>query len=67
MLQVKVNGKDFHTFPHRMPLQSVCAMHIAGDVSIQTINVIGVRPAGPSEALSFMLCWGGGDITQTEN
>uniref|UniRef100_A0A665UE70 Galectin n=1 Tax=Echeneis naucrates TaxID=173247 RepID=A0A665UE70_ECHNA len=41
--QIKVNGNDFHTFQHRMPVERVCAMQIAGDVSIQTINVIGVR------------------------
>uniref|UniRef100_A0A665UDW4 Galectin n=1 Tax=Echeneis naucrates TaxID=173247 RepID=A0A665UDW4_ECHNA len=39
--QIKVNGNDFHTFQHRMPVERVCAMQIAGDVSIQTINVIG--------------------------
>lgn len=43
LLQIKVNGRDFYTFQHRMPLERVCAMHIGGDVSIQTINVIGVR------------------------
>nr|XP_029136127.1 galectin-4 [Labrus bergylta] len=39
--QIKVNGKDFHTFKHRLPVERVCGIHIAGDVSIQTINVIG--------------------------
>ncbi|XP_069017203.1 galectin-4-like isoform X39 [Embiotoca jacksoni] len=39
--QIKVNGKDFHTFPHRLPVERVCAMQIGGDVSVQTINVIG--------------------------
>ncbi|KAM6987587.1 galectin-4-like isoform 2-T2 [Tautogolabrus adspersus] len=39
--QIKVNGKDFHTFQHRLPVERVCGIHIAGDVSIQTINVIG--------------------------
>ncbi|XP_044059600.1 galectin-4-like isoform X5 [Siniperca chuatsi] len=39
--QVKVNGRDFHSFQHRVPVERVCAMQIAGDVSIQTINVIG--------------------------
>lgn len=43
LLQIKVNGNDLHTFEHRMPVERVCAMQIAGDVSIQTINVIGVR------------------------
>lgn len=52
MLQIKVNGRDFHTFEHRIPVERVCAMHIAGDVSIKTINVIGVRLSAP-EAFSF--------------
>ncbi|XP_069577039.1 galectin-4-like isoform X18 [Brachyistius frenatus] len=39
--QIKVNGKDFHMFPHRLPVERVCAMQIGGDVSVQTINVIG--------------------------
>ncbi|XP_061538298.1 galectin-4-like [Phycodurus eques] len=39
--QFKINGKDFHTFKHRLPLARVCGMQIGGDVSIQTINVIG--------------------------
>uniref|UniRef100_A0A667Y658 Galectin n=1 Tax=Myripristis murdjan TaxID=586833 RepID=A0A667Y658_9TELE len=41
--QIKVNGQDFHTFSHRIPVERVCALQISGDVSIQTINVIGVR------------------------
>uniref|UniRef100_A0A8D0AIC5 Galectin n=1 Tax=Sander lucioperca TaxID=283035 RepID=A0A8D0AIC5_SANLU len=39
--QIKVNGNDFYTFEHRLPLNRVCALQIAGDVSIQTINIIG--------------------------
>ncbi|XP_076002091.1 galectin-4-like isoform X4 [Genypterus blacodes] len=39
--QIKVNGRDFHTFPHRLPVERVRAMEISGDVSIQTINIIG--------------------------
>uniref|UniRef100_A0A8C2XPL7 Galectin n=1 Tax=Cyclopterus lumpus TaxID=8103 RepID=A0A8C2XPL7_CYCLU len=39
--QIKVNGNDFYTFQHRLPLERVRAMQIAGDVCIQTINVIG--------------------------
>ncbi|KAL0972714.1 hypothetical protein UPYG_G00193820 [Umbra pygmaea] len=39
--QVSVNGKEFHKFKHRIPVERVCALQIAGDVSIQTINVIG--------------------------
>uniref|UniRef100_A0A3Q1J9W4 Galectin n=1 Tax=Anabas testudineus TaxID=64144 RepID=A0A3Q1J9W4_ANATE len=42
--KIKVNGNDFHHFKHRIPFERVCAMQIAGDVSIQTINVIGPVP-----------------------
>lgn len=41
--QIQVDGSEFHHFKHRVPVERVRAMHIAGDVSIQTINVIGVR------------------------
>ncbi|KAF1393603.1 hypothetical protein PFLUV_G00017760 [Perca fluviatilis] len=44
--QIKVNGNDFHTFEHRLPLNRVCALQIAGDVSIQTINIIGGARGG---------------------
>lgn len=43
LFQIKVNGNDFYTFEHRVPVERVCAMQIAGDVSVQTINIIGVR------------------------
>ncbi|XP_041796241.1 galectin-4-like isoform X2 [Chelmon rostratus] len=39
--QVRVNGNDFYTFQHRIPVERVCAMGIGGDVYIQTINIIG--------------------------
>ncbi|XP_077396358.1 galectin-6-like isoform X2 [Festucalex cinctus] len=39
--QLKINGKDFHTFKYRLPVARVCGLQIGGDVSIQTINVIG--------------------------
>ncbi|XP_056139873.1 galectin-4-like [Lampris incognitus] len=39
--RIKVNGRDFYTFPHRLPMERVCGLHIAGEVLIQTINVIG--------------------------
>ncbi|CAL8363091.1 unnamed protein product [Merluccius merluccius] len=39
--QFKVNGREFFTMPHRMPLERVSAMLIGGDVYIQTINIIG--------------------------
>ncbi|KAF7665306.1 hypothetical protein LDENG_00147660 [Lucifuga dentata] len=45
--QIKVNGQDFYMFEHRLSVERVRSMQIAGDVSIQTINVIGVRPPCP--------------------
>ncbi|KAI4814971.1 hypothetical protein KUCAC02_005144 [Chaenocephalus aceratus] len=39
--EIKVDGNDFYTFEHRLPVERVRAMQIAGDVRIQTINVIG--------------------------
>ncbi|XP_061916902.1 galectin-4-like [Entelurus aequoreus] len=39
--QIKVDGKDFHTFQHRLPWARVCGLQIGGDVSIQTINIMG--------------------------
>ncbi|KAK2846647.1 hypothetical protein Q5P01_009646 [Channa striata] len=39
--QIKVNGNEFHHFKHRIPFDRVRSLHITGDVSIQTINVIG--------------------------
>ncbi|XP_060734864.1 galectin-4-like isoform X2 [Tachysurus vachellii] len=39
--QVNVNGREFYLFQHRMPLDRVCAIEIGGDVSIDTINLIG--------------------------
>lgn len=42
-VQVKVDGQDFYTFSHRIPLERVCAIHIAGQISIQSIKVLGVR------------------------
>ncbi|XP_049582827.1 galectin-4-like [Syngnathus scovelli] len=44
--QFKINGKDFYTFKHRLPLARVHGMEIAGDVCIQTINVIGAGGSG---------------------
>ncbi|XP_034150233.1 galectin-4 isoform X2 [Esox lucius] len=45
--QVKVNGKHFHMFNHRLAIERICALQIGGDISIQTINVIGGGfPAG---------------------
>ncbi|XP_053728865.1 galectin-4-like isoform X4 [Synchiropus splendidus] len=46
--QIKVNGKHFHDFKHRVPVSSVRAMHISGDVSVETINVLGPGYPGGS-------------------
>uniref|UniRef100_A0A3P9HJT2 Galectin n=1 Tax=Oryzias latipes TaxID=8090 RepID=A0A3P9HJT2_ORYLA len=40
--EVRVNGKDFHTFKHRLPVKEVRGIQVEGDVSIQSITVIGV-------------------------
>ncbi|KAJ8402183.1 hypothetical protein AAFF_G00370480 [Aldrovandia affinis] len=45
--QVNVNGRQFHHFAHRVPLDRVSALQISGDVSIQTINIIGGGQRGP--------------------
>uniref|UniRef100_A0A3Q3W3K6 Galectin n=1 Tax=Mola mola TaxID=94237 RepID=A0A3Q3W3K6_MOLML len=42
--QIKVNGTDFYTFQHRIPVERVRALHVAGDVSIEMIN--GGYPGG---------------------
>ncbi|KAI4889226.1 hypothetical protein NFI96_022673 [Prochilodus magdalenae] len=44
--QISINGKDFYLFQHRMPLERVCALEIGGDVSIDTINIIGGMQGG---------------------
>lgn len=52
--QVKVDGQDFYTFSHRIPLERVCALHITGQVSIQSIKVLGVRQF---KVLLWLQCW----------
>uniref|UniRef100_A0A3B3TQM6 Galectin n=1 Tax=Poecilia latipinna TaxID=48699 RepID=A0A3B3TQM6_9TELE len=44
--QTKVNGKDFFLFPHRLPVEQIRAIQVSGDVSIQTINIIGLSNIG---------------------
>ncbi|XP_043976043.1 galectin-6-like isoform X2 [Gambusia affinis] len=39
--QINVNGKDFFLFPHRLPMERIRAIQVSGDVTIQTINIIG--------------------------
>uniref|UniRef100_A0A674P1K0 Galectin n=1 Tax=Takifugu rubripes TaxID=31033 RepID=A0A674P1K0_TAKRU len=41
---IKATSEDFYTFHHRIPLDRVCAIEIKGDVSVQTIHFMGVRP-----------------------
>uniref|UniRef100_H2L693 Galectin n=1 Tax=Oryzias latipes TaxID=8090 RepID=H2L693_ORYLA len=45
--EVRVNGKDFHTFKHRLPVQEVRGIQVEGDVSVQSITVIGVTGGNP--------------------
>ncbi|XP_047247347.1 galectin-4-like [Girardinichthys multiradiatus] len=44
--QIKVNGKEYLMFPHRIPVEQIRAIQVAGDVSIQTINIIGDAGGG---------------------
>ncbi|MEQ2226917.1 hypothetical protein ILYODFUR_032301 [Ilyodon furcidens] len=44
--QIKVNGKEYLMFPHRIPVEQIRAIQVAGDVSIQTINIIGGAGGG---------------------
>uniref|UniRef100_G3PHK8 Galectin n=1 Tax=Gasterosteus aculeatus aculeatus TaxID=481459 RepID=G3PHK8_GASAC len=60
--QIKVNGNDFHTFHHRLPVERVCAMHINGDVCLQTINVIGGGGMGGGMGVSMGGGYPGGGI-----
>ncbi|PWA22344.1 hypothetical protein CCH79_00018228 [Gambusia affinis] len=39
--QINVNGKDFFLFPHRLPMERIRTIQVSGDVTIQTINIIG--------------------------
>uniref|UniRef100_A0A3B3CR58 Galectin n=1 Tax=Oryzias melastigma TaxID=30732 RepID=A0A3B3CR58_ORYME len=55
LFQVKVNGKEFHTFKHRLPVQQVRAIQVEGDVSIQSIIVIGVSPQPTASCLADVL------------
>ncbi|KAJ8280296.1 hypothetical protein GJAV_G00052880 [Gymnothorax javanicus] len=41
--QVIVDGKDFHLFKHRIPVERVCAIRVSGDVSLQSIDIIEVK------------------------
>lgn len=41
-----VNGDELYMFKHRMPLGSVAAMQIIGNVAITTVNIVEVRRSG---------------------
>uniref|UniRef100_H3BH55 Galectin n=1 Tax=Latimeria chalumnae TaxID=7897 RepID=H3BH55_LATCH len=50
--QVNVNGQSYYQFNHRIPLERVEALQVAGNVMIQSINISGSRMApGYEEAL----------------
>ncbi|XP_075330674.1 galectin-4-like [Odontesthes bonariensis] len=59
-LKIKVNGKDFFMFPHRIPVELVRAMNIGGDVCIKTINVIGGGSPGGGMGGGYPGGMGGG-------
>ncbi|KAM4590283.1 galectin-4-like [Fundulus diaphanus] len=44
--QTKVDGKEFFMFPHRIPVEQIRAIQVSGDVSIQSINIIGAAGGG---------------------
>ncbi|XP_066559886.1 galectin-4-like isoform X2 [Amia ocellicauda] len=39
--QINVNGRQFYMFQHRVPLERVSALRIQGDVTLETLNIIG--------------------------
>ncbi|XP_029427189.1 galectin-4-like isoform X2 [Rhinatrema bivittatum] len=39
--QVNVNGAPFYEFSHRIPLERVESLHVDGEVTIQSVNIIG--------------------------
>ncbi|XP_064408741.1 galectin-4 isoform X2 [Latimeria chalumnae] len=43
--QVNVNGQSYYQFNHRIPLERVEALQVAGNVMIQSINISGSRMA----------------------
>lgn len=51
--QVSVDGNKYHHFKHRIPIERVRTLHIAGDVRIETVNVLGVRTLIYVDALSL--------------
>uniref|UniRef100_A0AAY4CQZ2 Galectin n=1 Tax=Denticeps clupeoides TaxID=299321 RepID=A0AAY4CQZ2_9TELE len=51
--QINVNGKEYHLYQHRLPVERVCALKIAGDVQVQTINIIGGGGNLPVSTIPF--------------
>ncbi|KAJ8256622.1 hypothetical protein COCON_G00187740 [Conger conger] len=47
--QVLINGCQFHLFAHRMPVEQVTALKIAGNVTVQTINTLRGGPGAPCQ------------------
>lgn len=43
LLQIIVNGEEYHTFEHRVPVSRVRALNIKGDVDIRSIIILAVR------------------------
>lgn len=39
--QVNVNGAPFYEFSHRIPLERVDCLQVAGDVTVESINIMG--------------------------
>lgn len=42
LFQIIVNGEEYHTYEHRVPLSRVRGLHITGDVDIRSIIIIAV-------------------------
>lgn len=51
LLQVNVNGRWFHAFAHRMPVEYVSGVEIDGDVSVQTVDITEVSRRSPLSAV----------------
>ncbi|XP_053545061.1 galectin-4 [Bombina bombina] len=39
--QVNVNGQPYYEYPHRIPVERVDTIHVDGDLTIESLNVIG--------------------------
>ncbi|MBN3310493.1 LEG4 protein, partial [Amia calva] len=55
--QINVNGRQFYMFQHRVPLERVSALRIQGDVTLETLNIIGGFQSGGMGGMGGM---GGG-------